>query len=205
MELNDLEKIWKEKDKNEGSLKINEKILLKRNYDNASSEFEKLLKLSVLGRNLALIYFAMSLVMVYLVRNVSVIAYPGIAGAIGMLLSFIYHFSYTNRLRKLNYYSMPVVDLQKAISEFRVKSVGAGEYDFMVVLLWIVTISPMVSQYFFSKNLYTYFELSISNVIILIVVLLVLYVANKQMYKILYEDKLLKAEADLKEILEFEL
>ncbi|HTJ49614.1 MAG TPA: hypothetical protein VL443_09190 [Cyclobacteriaceae bacterium] len=205
MELNDLEKIWKEKDRNEGSIKINEKILLKRNYDNASSEFEKLLKLSILGRNLALIYFIVSLLMVYLVGNATVIASLGIVGAIGMLLSFIYHFSYTNRLRKLNYYSMPVVDLQKAINEFRVKSVGAGKYDFMVVLLWIATISPMVIQYFFGKNLYTYFELSISNTLILIVVLLVLYAANKQMYKTLYEDKLLKAEADLKEILEFEI
>jgi hypothetical protein len=205
MELNDLEKIWQERDKNDSSLKINEKILLKRNYDNASSEFEKLLKLSILGRNLAFVYFVMSLVMIYLVRNYSVITYAGIAGAMGMLLSFIYHFSYTNKLRKLNYYLMPVVDLQKVLSEFRVKSVGAGEYDFMVVLLWIVTISPMVAQYFFSKDLYTYFELSISNAVILIVVLLVLYAGNKRMYKALYEDKLLKAEADLKEILEFEL
>jgi len=205
MELNDLEKIWKEKDKSEDSLKINVKILLKRNYDIALSEFEKLLKLSVLGRNMAFIYFVMSLLMIYLVRNASVTAYPGIAGAMGMLLSFIYHFSYTNKLRKLNYYSMPVVDLQKAINKFRIKSVDAGKYDLMVALLWLVTFLSMVFEYFFNKNLYTYFEVSISNALILIVILLLLYAGNKRMYKVMYEAKLLKAEADLKEILEFEL
>ncbi|MBC7923754.1 MAG: hypothetical protein H7Z75_21985, partial [Ferruginibacter sp.] len=64
MELSDLEKLWKENDqKLERSIKLNEKLLTKLNVDAAVGELNKSLTIFILGRNLAFIYFIISVVL----------------------------------------------------------------------------------------------------------------------------------------------
>lgn len=201
---NEFELLWKEQDlKLEKSLRINEKLLKALNMKQASDDFFKLLKISLLGRNLAFVYFLVSGVFSLLVLDDLKFSIPGMLGAAGMLGSFIYHLSYTMNLKVDDHSSVPVIDFQKKINQFKRRAIAAAKYDLIIYVGWILTLFPLIIAVFFKKNFYEY--LAAEKYWIPAVILLLLYIpVNQKMYQRMYGEKLTRAEEQLQEIIEFE-
>ena len=203
MELSDLEKLWKENDRKlDRIIKLNEKIFSKLNGD-AVSEMDRMVKLYVMGRNLALVYFAISVILSCTVISKLAHSIPGLIGGLLMLWSFLYYLKPTEKLRQLDYSRVPVVELQKTISEFRIWAISAGKYDFIIVFIWAVTVTPLYFLLFFDVDMYAQAKttgryLSVSTVLTLIAFLL-----TKPMLQKIFE-KLKMAESSLDEVIAFE-
>ena len=94
MELNDLKEIWKTEHKNLlNKLEINEKRLNEITIQNSKNKLEKYVNISIIGRNLALLYFIISIWFASKVLNEIYYSIPAIIGGIAMLFSFFQHIS----------------------------------------------------------------------------------------------------------------
>jgi hypothetical protein len=205
MELSDMEQLWKEHDiKLEKMMVLNGEMLKKLNFYPAVNEFNKLLNLSIVGRNMALIYALISGALSVAVLTDYELLIATLTGAVFMLLSFLYHLSPTVKLKKLDFYTMPVIELQKTINEFKVRSIKAGKYDFAIVLIWLLSLMPVVAKLQLHKNIYIYTPNTPYYLLIGLVVVLVLLLLNNKMYNSLYGKKLSQAEQRLTEIIVFE-
>lgn len=133
----DMNELWKEANKNlEKQMIVNERLL--RNIASASTSYEKLLILAILGRNLALVYCIISVV--YAIQVFDSLAYsmPALLGALAMLWSFFSHRS----LKRVNFESLSVAELQESICMFRIHTDKMKHYDLSIVILWLVTLAP---------------------------------------------------------------
>ena len=205
MELQDMEQLWKEHDiKLEKMMFINGEMLKKLNLYPAVDRFNNLLNLSVAGRNMALIYALISLGLSLTVLTDYKMLIATLTGAALMFWSFAYHLSPTSKLKKLDFYTMPVIELQKAINEFKIRSIKAGKYDFAVMLIWLLSIVPVAAKLWLHKTIDINSVTSPYYLAIAFVAILALLLLNDKMYRTLYGEKLSQAEARLEEIIVFE-
>lgn len=205
MELSDMEKLWKEHDKKlEYSIRLNEKLLKQLNFDKAVDEFTKLINLSVLGRNLAFIYFLISFGLSITLFSELRYSIPGFVGGLLMLWSFIFHLGPTLKLKRLNFNTMPVIELQKVMNRFKIYSFSAAKYDFTVVVVWILTIIPLYKKIATHKDLYVDMQGLFYYLLFALIIIAVIFPVNNWLYQRLYVKKLDRAESQLNEILEFE-
>jgi len=199
MELDELKNIWKEEDKNlDSKIKLNENLLIKINMENTTGEFNKILSISLLGRNMALIYCFISIVMAILMIEEIGYSLPAILGGLAMLWSFISHLS----IEKPNYKDS-VVQLQKTICNFRIHMAANAKYDISVVALWLLTLAPIYLKYFYNISLYNNLKALFIFCLISAVVLTLMITLSRKMYKE-YDQKLKNAEANLSELIVFE-
>jgi hypothetical protein len=203
-DYNEFELLWKEQDlKLKKSVHLNEKLLKRLNTKQVSDDFLKLVRISLLGRNFAFVYFLVSAVFSFLTLNELKLSVPGMVGAAGMLGSFIYHMSYTMNLNANEYSSIPVIDFQKKINRFKIRAMAAAKYDLIILVAWILTLFPLIIAVFFEKDFYEY--LAAERYWLVSFVLLLLYLpVNQKMYQRMYADRLTDAEKQLQEIIEFE-
>ena len=203
MELSDMEKLWKENDqKLDRIIKLNEKIFSKLNVD-AVSELDKMVKIYVMGRNAAFIYFVISVFLSYAVITRLAYSIPGIAGGLFMLWSFFYHLKPTEKLRQLDYSRVPVIELQKIISEFRIRSISGGKYDFAVVTVWFYTIIPLYLLVVYKIDLYAEAKTAGWYFLVAIVLTIAGFSLNDWTHRRIFR-KLEIAESFLGEIIAFE-
>jgi hypothetical protein len=200
MELDEVKNLWKEENKKlENRIEFNEKFLRKMNIDKAAGEFDKFLKVSILGRNMALIYCAISLVMSSVVIEEIEYSIPGIIGGLTMLWSFIHHLS----IEKPDYSNISLIELQKSICKFRIHLSSSAKYDISIVSLWLLTMVPLYLRLGFNIFVYTNPKhLSILCLLSFVVIVLTI-VLSRNIYK-QNELKLKRSEAYLDEIMEFE-
>jgi hypothetical protein len=200
MELIEFKNLWKEECQQlEERVRLNEKFIQEMNLDKVVSEFDKLLKLSLLGRNLALVYGFISFALVFLTFKEWEYSIPCLIGGFAMLWSF----SYNSKIQKLDYYHLSVVDLQKSICDFRIHTAKTAKSDSNIVFLWILTIVPIFCKFILKTHIYTdsnsfaYFIIAIS------IFSSLFFPACQRLYKD-YDTKLIAAETSLNEIVEFE-
>jgi len=199
MELDELKNIWKEEDKNlDSKIKLNENLLIKMNMENTTGEFKKLLSQSLLGRNLALVYCFISIVMAILMIEEIAYSIPAILGGLAMLWSFISHLS----IEKPNH-KVSIVQLQKTICNFRVHMAANAKYDMAIVALWLLTLAPICLKYVYNISLYSDLKALSIFCLISVVVLTLIIAFSRKTYKE-YDQKLKNAAANLSELIEFE-
>ena len=199
MELDELKNIWKEEDKHLNSkIKLDENLLIKMNMDNTTGEFNKILHLSLLGRNMALIYCLISIGMAILIIEEIEFSLPAIVGGLAMLGSFVSHLS----IEKPNYMGS-LVQLQKTICKFRIHTAAHAKYDMAIVVLWMLTFYPIFFRYIFNKSIYSDLKSLSILCLILVVVLTVIIALSRKMYKE-NDQKLKNAESYLAKLIEFE-
>lgn len=205
MELSDMEQLWKEHDlKLEKMMVLNKEMLRKVNFYPAVDGFNNLLNLSVAGRNMALVYALISGGLAVAVLTDFKLVIAALTGSVLMLLSFAYHLRSTAKLKKLDFYAMPVIELQKTISEFKIRSIKAGKYDFAVMLIWLLSVTPIVAKLWLHKTIYIDVQKNPHYLLIGLVVITVLLLLNNKMYHNLYGKKLSQAEDRLQEVMVFE-
>ena len=200
MELNDLKEMWQSEHKNLlNRLDINERRLNEITIQNSKNKLEKYISISILGRNLALVYFIISMWFAWRVFFDVQYSIPAILGGLAMLFSFFQHIS----LKRANYNTMSVIDLQKTIQRFRIHTSKHAKFDKAIVALWMLTLSPIYLKLYFSISIFsnqTHFFVFI-GVVISLALVIVLFPFD--IYK-KWDMELNQAVNRLNEILEYE-
>ncbi|MFN9999284.1 MAG: hypothetical protein ACK52X_06660, partial [bacterium] len=143
MELDDLKNIWlKEKMELESRIVLNENLVKELTFKSKSS-FDKLIKTAILGRNLALVYMIISIILASKVFYEFEYSIPALIGAGAMLFSFFQHIS----LKRPDFNKMSTIELQKAICQFRIHTSKFSKYDISIVCLWFLTVVPIYFKY----------------------------------------------------------
>ena len=119
------------------------------NMENTTGEIDKIIKISLFGRNMALVYCFVSVDMAIFMIDAIEYSIPAIVGGLAMLWSFISHLP----IKKLDYEN-PIVQIQKAICTFRVHTAANAKYDMLVVALWMLTIGPVILKVVFNMSVY---------------------------------------------------
>jgi hypothetical protein len=163
MELDDFKAIWaKEQKELESRLVLNEKLVMQMSLEKSQDKFNKLLEISILGRNMALVYMVLSIWLAFFVINELKYSIPAIFGGLAMLFSFMQH----RHLKKPDLINMNTIELQKAISKFRIHTSKYSKYDMSIVLLWFMTIIPVCLKIALNISLYD----SLSNTVIYLII-----------------------------------
>jgi hypothetical protein len=196
----DMKDIWMEENKKlEERITINEKLLRSMTIEKAATSFDKLLKMSILGRNLALIYGIISVV--YSLRIIHEVVYsvPAMLGAIAMFWSFSSH----RPLKRMNFESSSVLDLQRSICEFRVHTNKMKLYDISIVAFWLVTLAPALALNSFDVGVYDTPVTIVAFIVLVVVVIGMVYVTSKAIYES-YNNELRSAEKMLEDLKSFD-
>ncbi|MCC9167907.1 hypothetical protein [Pontibacter harenae] len=200
MELDDLKDTWnKGKKQIESRLTLNERHIHDLIIQKSQSRFTALLGISIIGRNLALLYMGVSVWFAYTMIDELAYSIPAFIGAAAMLFSFIQHRS----LKQPDFNSMDTLTLQKCISQFRMHTAKMGKYDAAIVLVWIVTLTPIILKQRFRLSIYTDPAnfITFFSVVLLISILVILF-SGKIYHK--WDAELAESENDLKKIEVFE-
>jgi len=200
MELDELKNLWKEDNKKlENRIELNEKLIHKMNMNKTVLEFDKLISKSILGRNMALVYCAISLIMASFIIEELEYSIPAIIGSMAMLWSFINHLS----IDKPDYSRISLVELQKSICNFRIHTSKTVKYDISIVLLWQITSTPLCLKLLNKISIYSNLKYFAIFCLFTLFISILVVATSRKMYAT-YEQKLKEAESDLEKIMEFE-
>jgi len=137
MDIDEMKNIWKE-DMNalESRIQINEEKIKELEFNNATTTFDTFLKISLAGKNMALVYAFMSLLLIIKLWQTPFIALIVGIGSAAMIFSYFQH----STLKKLDVTILSLIDLQKEINKFRKHTAKTEVYDFTIVFVWIITL-----------------------------------------------------------------
>lgn len=201
MEIDELQKIWKEENESlKNRVYLNEKAIKNMNLKSTSNTFKRFLIFSMVGRNLALIYFIISMVTAYYVLHEYYLSIPVVIGGLLMLWSFYHHLA----IRK---YKVPsnksVVELQKSIENFRIHSMKSKYYDLLISVAWLLTLTPVFLKEQYNFDVYSGAENLVKPGLVLGGFIVFLLLISKYGYGMI-DEKLKDSETRLAEVIEFE-
>ena len=200
MELDELKDYWKlENDQLKERIQLNESLIKKGYLNKTVSEVDLLIKTSILGRNLALVYALISFVFTIILIKQIEFSVPCFLGGLAMLWSFKDHLVIT----RPKYFELPIVELQKVIEKFRIHTASRSVYDLLIVFVWFVTIIPAWIKVKHKTSVYLDSEFGSAYFLITVGVTLLLIIPFRFIYKN-FENKLKAAENSLTEIVAFE-
>jgi hypothetical protein len=194
MDIDEMKNIWKE-DMNalESRIQINEKKIKELEFNRASTTFDKFLKISLAGKNMALVYALISFLLIIKLWQTPFIALIVGIGSAAMIFSYFQH----STLKKLDVTRLSLIDLQKEINKFRKHTAQTAVYDLSIVFIWMATIGiglyQLISKSDIAYNLKT-------GAIISIITLLwfsLSYFGSKRIYRGI-DIELTKSENELK-------
>jgi|TARA_B100000768_G_scaffold176143_1_gene188485 hypothetical protein len=194
MDIDEMKNIWKE-DMNalESRIQINEKKIKELEFNKATTTFDKFLKISLAGKNMALVYALISFLLIIKLWQTPFIALIVGIGSAAMIFSYFQH----STLKKLDVTRLSLIDLQKEINKFRKHTAQTAVYDLSIVFIWMATIGiglyQLISKSDIAYNLKT-------GAIISIITLLwfsLSYFGSKRIYRGI-DIELTKSENELK-------
>ncbi len=168
MELDDLKETWQhEKQVLENRIRLDEELINRLTFDKSKGVFDRLMTTAIMGRNMALVYMLISFAALYFMKadlwqNV-LVSFGGLA----MLFSFFQHRS----LKKPEFSQMNTIELQKAISKFRIHTAKNSKYDTAIVALWFSSMIPIYMRLFMDAPVSFWNQLLISAVIVVLMLL----------------------------------
>ncbi|WP_179344894.1 hypothetical protein [Winogradskyella ursingii] len=145
MDIDDIKNIWKQ-DMNvlEHRVRVNEEKIKTLELNKATTTFDKFLKISLAGKNMALVYALISFFIIYKVWDSPFFVIIVSLGAAAMIFSFLQH----SPLKKLDLGKLGIVALQEEIYKFRMHTAKTAIYDMTIVGLWMATVGVGVFQIF---------------------------------------------------------
>jgi hypothetical protein len=201
MELTELQNMWQQENQVlKSRIKLNEKVISKMKLDTAFNTFRMFLNISIVGRNLALVYCGISMVVAYTVMEDLLYSVPAVLGGLAMLWSFYHHLAID---APKNNHELSVIELQKSIEKFRLHSISSQNYDILVVVFWLITLVPIFMKSVRGVDIYSNTtNLLAAGVIAAILIAYICFVSWFGYRK--YDQKLRESEASLAEIAQFE-
>jgi len=200
MELDELKNLWKEEnEKLENRIELNERLIKKMNMNSTVFEFDKLISKAIFGRNMALVYCAISLIMGSIIIEEFEYSIPAIIGSIAMLWSFVDHLS----VAKPDYSRISLIELQKSICNFRMHTTKTEKFDITIVLLWFITITPSYVKLVHKTSIYSNPNYLAIFCLFSFFISIIVIAASRKMYAT-YNQKLKETESYLELIKTFE-
>lgn len=195
-EFDELKSFWEEKNKAlEHKISVNEELLTRLNMDKAISEFDKLLKLSIVGRYSALVFFIASFVFASFVFYDFEYSIPQFIGGIAMLWSFIFH----SRLPKAKYENISIIKMLEKVNTFHKYTFDTAKYDIGVTMFGFLVFLPVYLKLIFKMSVYTSLRHFLIFIGLYALFSIYMYIGCKGMYKG-YDEKLTRISNNLKEI-----
>jgi hypothetical protein len=180
MELDDFKAVWAREQKElESRLVLNERLVKQMTLEKSKGKFSKLLWLSILGRNLALVYMMISMVFAYWVREELACCIPAIIGGLAMLFSYIQH----RHLKQPDFIGMSTIELQKSINQSRIHTSRYSLYDLSIVVIWFVTLIPVFFKIVYNISIYESVNNTISMFLVVVLFGLIMIVFSNNLYK----------------------
>lgn len=196
-----MENIWKaENERLKSKIYVNEKLIRNIHIGKSVSTFKSLFNTSVLGRNLALVYATISLILAVIYLPELKYSVPLVIGAAGMVISFIQHLALK---RPKDYYEATVLELQKSIQRFRIHTQKHKYFDIFFVVLWILTLTPVYYKWRYGLDVYDSTADLFTAFTKLAVIMAVVFGVTWYLYNS-YDKKLSESISVLKELEEFE-
>lgn len=202
MDLKEYKEVWK-KEQNElvSRIDVNEKKISELEFEKSKNEFGKYMSISIMGRNFALIYFMISIFLASKVFNDLLYSIPAFIGGFAMLFSFFQHLP----LKKPDYSLMTIIELQKTINSFRIHTLKYSKFDSAIVVLWFLTLIPVLLKLFFKISIITNLnQLIIYSLIVIFGIIILIKFLPFSIYK-KWDLELKNAEKQLNEVREFEI
>lgn len=200
MKVDDIKNIWKDDmSQLETQLQINEEKIQQLEFNKAQSSFDTFLKISIAGKNMALIYAVISVALMYVVRDAPLYILMLAIGAALMVFSYFQH----SVLKNIDYASLSIVELQKAIYNFRKHTARTGVYDISIVAVWLITASLAFMKWRKGFDIFENpVEIGVSSILVGVILLLAV-VFSKVIYK-QYDVKLKEIDDNLSIITNYE-
>lgn len=200
MNVDEIKNIWKnDMITLETRVKINEDKINQLEFNKAQSSFDKFLQISIAGKNMALVYAFISISLIILVKDSALYIALLLLGAGLMVFSYFQH----RVLKKIDYASLSIVELQKAIYKFRKHTARTAIYDMSIVAAWFVTSGLAIMKW---RKDFDIFENSTdlsSSTIVIGILIVTMVIFSKIIYKN-YDTKLKESEDNLAAINKFE-
>lgn len=201
MEIEELKVIWQaDSQRLEKRIELNEKRLQQMNMEKALGSFDQLVKKSIIGRNMALVYGAISIVSASMIIERLELSIPIIIAAFAMFWSFKYHLVIEN---PGDYSKVSLVELQKSICKFRIHTSTSAKYDISIFLLWVLTLLPLFLDSVLDVSVYGSMDYAFSFAMFIMAIVII----SPQMFKKIYQEyetTLKESEVYLEEIMAFE-
>jgi hypothetical protein len=193
MNVDDIKNIWQEDmDALEKRVQINEEKIKKLEFNKAKTGFDQLLKISIAGKNMALVYAFASLCLIYTVRDSFPYIMMLLVASGAMIFSYFQH----SVLKKIDYGRLSLILLQKEIAKFRIHTSRTAIYDMSIVAVWFCIAGLSFLKWMNGFDIFQTPEKLSHSAIVLGIILFVIVFFSKAIYKD-YDTKLKKYEADL--------
>lgn len=201
MELEEMQALWQaDSQRLEKRIELNEKKLQQMNMGKAVGRFEELVKKSIMGRNMAIVYGVISIVSASLVINKLELSIPIILAAVAMFWSFRYHLVIE---KPGDYSQISLVELQKSICRFRIHTSSSAKYDISIFVFWALTLIPLYLDAILDIAIYSNMTYGFP----FLMLVMAIFIISPQMFKGIYQEyetTLKESESYLEEIIEFE-
>lgn len=200
MNIDEIKNIWK-KDMNtlESKIKINEEKINKLEFKKTTTTFDKFLKISLAGKNMALVYAIISFSLIFILLETPLVAGIVGFGALAMVFSYFQH----SPLKKLDLSSLSILELQKEISKFRKHTAKTAVYDYSIVFIWMITFGIGVYQINTKNGITFNTKTAITISIVILLWGVFTYFGGRKIYKNI-DVELNKSENDLKSLNDYQ-
>ncbi|WP_299762312.1 hypothetical protein [uncultured Dokdonia sp.] len=193
MNVDDIKNIWKkDMDALEHRVKVNEEKIKALEFNKAKTGFDTLLKVSIAGKNMALVYAVISLCMIYFVSDSIPYILMLVVASGAMVFSYFQH----SVLKKIDYGKLSLIQLQKEIAKFRIHTSRTAIYDMSIVAIWLCVAGLSFLKWGKGFDVFQTPEKLSHSAIVFGIMLIVIVFFSKAIYKD-YDKKLKKHEADL--------
>ncbi len=200
MNIDDIKSIWKQDmSALEDRVRFNEEKIKELELNKATSTFDKFLKISIAGKNMALVYALGSVFLMYKVWDASFYAVIVGLGAAAMIFSYFQHYS----LKKLDIGSLSVIALQKDIYKFRMHTAKTAVYDLTIVGVWMATVGLGFYQWTSGGEAVLNLTKSVSIGAAILAWFAIAYFGSKHIYKNI-DVKLKESEDGLEKITNYQ-
>jgi hypothetical protein len=202
MELNDLKGVWAQYDKQlKENLRINEELLKKLNLDKSRREMNTPLNYEIISVVIAGLFLILVASWTIRFGNELVYLVSGILSCLSFSIMLFFSIQKVRLLSNMDYYNLPVVELQKALCRFKDQYFKLKKFDIILFPFYIVVMMPI-----FGKGLRN-FDLLMHPMKFTIMVVIAIGIGLPValwIYKYLYEKKIKNTTAFLNELSRFE-
>jgi len=202
MEIDDLKNAWVKYDKKlSDNLRFNEELIRKLNMNNTKQELQKPLRYEIFS--VIVLFVLIVYVFTSSIRFLDQLQFciPGFITTGVALVYLAFAFIKIKRFLNIDYYSSPVLKLQRDILTLKKKVLNIRKYELILIPLLVLPILPILFKSIHNINIYNNIKLL---VIELIIILGIGYPLTLWINKYFYDRKFANANRILAELDKFE-
>lgn len=202
MELDDLKNTWSQYDKKlSENLRLNEELLRKLNLNSSKREMQKILTYEFVSIVISVLTILFALFISLRLIDQLRFSIPGFIAACVTSIYLSLGVIRTKGLLNIDYYSSPVLKVQRDILTLKKKTLRFRKYELILIPLLVLPLLPLLFKVVYNIDIYQNIRILVFEVV---VILGLAYPLTIWVYKYLYDKKFKNAENLLAELDRFE-